>query len=207
MTLRDLTLQELHHLHRHELREAFPPEELKPFAAMKKLYRAGVYHPVGAWEGETLVGYALLWEAPQRKYVLIDYLGVTAARRNGGLGAELLRLLREKFRSWDGIIVESEAPEGGQSDGIRQRRMNFYRRNGYTFLRYDCMLFGVHYRVCLCSPNGKGSEEATMAGAVRQPVSRVGLPVVYSDPPGPGCPPPAQGVLGGAEGAAGAGRG
>lgn len=90
MTLRDLTLQELHHLHRHELREAFPPEELKPFAAMKKLYRAGVYHPVGAWEGETLVGYALLWEAPQRKYVLIDYLGVTAARRNGGLGAELL---------------------------------------------------------------------------------------------------------------------
>ena len=72
MTLRDLTLQELHHLHRHELREAFPPEELKPFAAMKKLYRAGVYHPVGAWEGETLVGYALLWEAPQRKYVLID---------------------------------------------------------------------------------------------------------------------------------------
>jgi len=163
MTLRDLTLQELHHLHRHELREAFPPEELKPFAAMKKLYRAGVYHPVGAWEGETLVGYALLWEAPQRKYVLIDYLGVTAARRNGGLGAELLRLLRGKFRSWDGIIVESEAPEGGQSDGIRQRRMNFYRRNGYTFLRYDCMLFGVHYRVCLCSPNGKGSEEATMA--------------------------------------------
>ena len=83
MTLRDLTLQELHHLHRHELREAFPPEELKPFAAMKKLYRAGVYHPVGAWEGETLVGYALLWEAPQRKYVLIDYLGVPAARRNG----------------------------------------------------------------------------------------------------------------------------
>ena len=78
-------------------------------------------------------------------------------------GAELLRLLREKFRSWDGIIVESEAPEGGQSDGIRQRRMNFYRRNGYTFLRYVCMLFGVHYRVCLCSPNGKGSEEATMA--------------------------------------------
>ena len=59
--------------------------------------------------------------------------------------------------------MESEAPEGGQSDGIRQRRMNFYRRNGYTFLRYDCMLFGVHYRVCLCSPNGKGSEEATMA--------------------------------------------
>lgn len=51
MTLRDLTLQELHHLHRHELREAFPPEELKPFAAMKKLYRAGGLSPRGGLGG------------------------------------------------------------------------------------------------------------------------------------------------------------
>ena len=202
MTLRDLTLQELHHLHRHELREAFPPEELKPFAAMKKLYRAGVYHPVGAWEGETLVGYALLWEAPQRKYVLIDYLGVTAARRNGGLGAELLRLLREKFRSWDGIIVESEAPEGGQSDGIRQRRMNFYRRNGYTFCGMT-VCSSACITGCACAP-------PTERGARRRPWRPTRRCTAASFPggptgglfrsPGPGCPPPAQGVLGGAEG-------
>ena len=108
MTLRDLTLQELHHLHRHELREAFPPEELKPFAAMKKLYRAGVYHPVGAWEGETLVGYALLWEAPQRKYVLIDYLGVTAARRNGGLGSVILEKVRNSGKLGYGFDAYKE---------------------------------------------------------------------------------------------------
>lgn len=67
MTLRDLTLQELHHLHRHELREAFPPEELKPFAAMKKLYRAGVYHPVGAWEGEDAGGIRPVVGGPPEK--------------------------------------------------------------------------------------------------------------------------------------------
>lgn len=94
--------------------------------------------------------------------------------------------------------------------GIRQRRMNFYRRNGYTFLRYDCMLFGVHYRVCLCSPNGKGSEEATMAA--HQALYGSQFPGwayrrFIQIPRGPACPPPAQGVLGGAEGAAGAGRG
>ena len=64
MTLRELTLPELKQLHETELREAFPPQELKPFAAMKTLYEAGVYHPVGAWEGEMLVGYAILWESP-----------------------------------------------------------------------------------------------------------------------------------------------
>ncbi|MFQ9411276.1 MAG: hypothetical protein ACLR1T_09800 [Evtepia gabavorous] len=127
---------------------------------------------------------------PQRKYVLIDYLGVTAARRNGGLGAELLRLLREKFRSWDGIIVESEAPEGGQSDGIRQRRMNFYRRNGYTFCGMTACSSAC-ITGCACAPQRKGErggDHGGPPGAVRQPVSRVGLPAVYSDPRDPDAP-------------------
>ena len=148
MTLRELTLEELRALHDTELREAFPPEELKPFAAMRTLYDNGVYHPVGAFDGDgTLLGYALLWDAPGTKYVLIDYLGVPAARRNGGLGRTILRKLGEHF-----------------SD--RRRRMDFYCRAGFTFLTYDCVLFGVHYAVCLLSPNGKGTEEAAQQAHV-----------------------------------------
>ena len=60
MTLREMTLAELKALHRTELHEAFPPSELKPFAAMKTLYAKGVYHPLGAYDGEALLGYALL---------------------------------------------------------------------------------------------------------------------------------------------------
>ncbi len=163
MTLRELTLEELRALHDTELREAFPSEELKPFAAMESLYRRGVYHPVGAYDGEDLVGYALLWDAPDTAYVLIDYLGVPAARRNRGLGGAILRMLGEHFAAYDGILVESEAPEGGPTDALRRRRMDFYRRAGFVFLGYDCALFGVHYAVCLCSPNGRGGEAAAMA--------------------------------------------
>lgn len=162
MKLRKLNLEELRWLHDVEMTEAFPPEELKPYAAMENLCKSGMYHPMGAYEGDDLVGYALLWESPGGKYVLIDYLGVTAARRNGGLGGKILALLKETFHDWDGIIVESEAPDGGEHDALRNRRMDFYRRNGFTFLDYDCILFGVHYGVCLCSPNGKGREEDVM---------------------------------------------
>ena len=69
MRLRELDLEELKWLHENELSEAFPPEELKPFAAMEKLCASGLYHPVGAYEGEDLVGYALLWESPGGQYV------------------------------------------------------------------------------------------------------------------------------------------
>ena len=90
MTLREMRLPELKRLHETELREAFPPQELKPYAAMKTLYEKGVYHPVGAWEGERLVGYAILWESPAHPYVLIDYLGVPAHLRERGPGRDAL---------------------------------------------------------------------------------------------------------------------
>ena len=71
--------------------------------------------------------------------------------------------LAEQFAGMDGILVESEAPEGGPEDALRRRRLDFYRRSGFTFLDYDCVLFGVHYAVCLRSPNGKGTEAGAMA--------------------------------------------
>lgn len=163
LTLRELTLAELADLHATELHEAFPPEELKPFAAMATLVRRGAYHPLGAWEGERMVGYALLWTGPSAPYVLVDYLGVTAARRGEGLGGEILRLLRERFRGWDGILVESEAPQGGEKDALQRRRLAFYGRCGFAPMGYDCLLFGVHYRTFLLSPNGRGREQAALA--------------------------------------------
>ena len=155
MQLRDLTLDQLRWLHATELHEAFPAEELKPFPAMEQLFRRGAYRPVGAWEGETLVGYALLWTSPAAGYVLIDYLGVTAARRNGGLGARSSRLLQEKFQDWEGDPGGVRRPwKGGPEDALRRRRLGFYQRNGFRPLSYDCLLFGVHYRTFLLSPNG-----------------------------------------------------
>ena len=58
--------------------------------------------------------------------------------------------------------MESEAPEGDDRDALRQRRMGFYRRNGFAFLPYTCVLFGVHYAVALCPPAEAGGEAAVM---------------------------------------------
>ena len=163
MTLREMTLEELRALCELQMPMDFPPDELKTFGAMRTLCRRGVYHPVGAYDGGELLGYALLWDAPGGKYILIDYLGVPAAKRNGGLGGLIIRKLRERFAGSDGLFVEVEQLEGGPEDALRRRRMDFYRRSGFTFLDYSCVLFGVHYVVSLLSPNGKGTAEGTLA--------------------------------------------
>lgn len=163
MQLRPLPPDRLRWLHETELQEAFPPEELKPLAAMETLVRRGVYHPVGAWEGRELVGYLMLWTGPVTGYVLVDYLGVPAARRNQGLGGAILRRLQAGCQSLDGILVESETPLGGPTDALRRRRLGFYQRSGFVPLSYECLLFGVCYRTFLCSPNGRGREDQAQA--------------------------------------------
>ena len=71
-----------------ELTEAFPPNERKPLAEICALLEAGRYEALGLYDGAALLGYANLWREPTVPgYVLLDYLGVTASRRNGGWGA------------------------------------------------------------------------------------------------------------------------
>ena len=70
-----------------ELCASFPACECKPLEAIRALAAEGRYELLGLYDGAALLGYATLWSTPEwPDYVLLDYLGVTAARRNGGLG-------------------------------------------------------------------------------------------------------------------------
>ena len=61
--------------------------------AIRALAAEGRYELLGLYDGAALLGYATLWSTPEwPDYVLLDYLGVTAARRNGGLGLSLIHI-------------------------------------------------------------------------------------------------------------------
>lgn len=148
MILKILTPEELRRAYETDLREAFPPSELKPLAAMEDLRRKGRYDPLGAFgaSGEIL-GYVLLWKHRDGRYILVDYLCVPASRRGGGIGGTLLQAVREGYPAGTVLLGESEAPTGDPDrDGLILRRLAFYRRTGAVTLGYDCALFGVHFK-------------------------------------------------------------
>ena len=63
MNLRIMTPEELAKAYGTDLREAFPPAELKPLSAMERMRERGVYDPWGLFdEGGEALGYALLWK-------------------------------------------------------------------------------------------------------------------------------------------------
>ena len=97
MELRPITGKALEDWYVRELSEAFPPNERKPLPDIRALMAAGRYEVWGLFDGETLLGYATLWMEPTDKScILLDYLGVTAARRNGGLGGRIVRMLADR---------------------------------------------------------------------------------------------------------------
>lgn len=149
-TLRKLTDAELAAAYNSVFREAFPPEELKPLFAITKMRSEGQYDTLGLFVDGESVGYICCWlDMP---YVLIDYLCVEKGSRNGGLGAEIIRLTREHYPPETIFIGEVEAPTGDAvADEMILRRLDFYARCGAKSVGYDCALFGVHYKTIVWS--------------------------------------------------------
>lgn len=155
MNLRIMTPEELAEAYAADLKEAFPPSELKPLEVMERMRRRGAYDPLGWFDGAgTAAGYILLWKHPDGRYILIDYLCVPAGQRGGGLGGRLLAAVRAFYPPETVFIGESEAPLGNpETDPLKLRRLGFYARNGAVTLGYDCALFGVHYKtICWADP-------------------------------------------------------
>ncbi|MBD5150094.1 MAG: GNAT family N-acetyltransferase [Oscillibacter sp.] len=161
MHLNIMTREEMKRAYEIDLKEAFPPAELKPLWAIEAMRERGVYDPLCMVDetGETL-GYILLWKHEDGRYILIDYLCVPAGRRNGGIGGRLLQAAIGYYPKDTVFIGESEAPTGDPAaDELILRRLGFYARNGAKTLRYDNALFGVHYKtICWADPMPEESE-------------------------------------------------
>ena len=146
MELRLPTLEQLRTFYQEDMKAAFPPAELKPLAAIEKMWREGWYKPYCLFDddGTGPVGGAFLWLG-HPGWALLDYLCVSAGWRNDGFGGEMLRMLSQ---TEPGTVIfgEAEAPVHAPDPAMAQRRLGFYARNGLRTAGYDTEIFGVHYK-------------------------------------------------------------
>ena len=121
MELRIPSPEQLRTVYDRDLKEAFPPEELKALRSIEQIWAEGWYRPWCLFDGDSIVGEAFLWLG-HPGWALLDYLCVSAGSRNSGLGSVLLQKLREAEA--DTVIFgESEAPEGAPDPELAERRL------------------------------------------------------------------------------------
>ena len=160
MELRIATPEQLREVFHRDLLSAFPDAELKPLAAMEKLWAEGWYKPYCLFDGDEIVGEAFLWLG-HPGWSIVDYLCVSASRRNDGLGAEIIRMLQE-LEPETVFFGEVEAPEHAPDPEMAERRLGFYARCGLRKAGYDTAMFGVHYKT-LYFFKGEVDEKRMMA--------------------------------------------
>ena len=94
------------------------------------------------------IGFACLWKRAGIPLVLLDYLGVAARLRGGGLGARMLSQLKAQGRP---MVLESEKPLPGGDEAenaLRLRRIAFYERCGFA-PAYEMATCGMRWQAML----------------------------------------------------------
>lgn len=153
MDLIKLSDEEIINVYNNHMLSDFPTEELKPLYVIQKLIKKENYMCYGLYDSEQLLAYAFL--VSLKSYILIDYYSVCEQHRNKGIGSTFLCTLKEKFKDYNGIMVEVEKIECAPNEIeklIRKRRIGFYKRNGMIMTNISCELFGVKFSImCLCN--------------------------------------------------------
>ena len=178
MEIRALNKAQMERVYYDHMKRAFPPSELKSLQVMERMRDSGRYEPLGMYDGERLVGYALMWLEPGVPFALLDYLGTVKEEQGKGLGTALLALLGEYYAPMRGIFGEAERDNSPdeQERALQRRRLDFYLRNGFRYAGYDCALFGVHYETLI---RGAGDVSAQELLAVHQSMYQKQIPPQY----------------------------
>lgn len=126
------------------MRDAFPPDELKPLDHILRMYNDGVYE-VWADSADALTVYACVYTGTTP--VLLDYFAVVRGMRGKGVGSGFIRRVADLYPSMMLEVERPEEAENGAAHAVRMRRIAFYERAGFAMTSTRATIFGVPYAV------------------------------------------------------------
>ncbi len=179
MIIQKLSLPQIRRLYKTRLIEDFPPDELKPLAAIEAAFRKNRYVCYGV--GEDIEAYAFF--LVNGSAALLDYFAVKENLRNQGYGGRFLQvLMKDVLVNYSQVLLETENPDYAENEedrAIRERRLSFYIRNGMIDTGVTANAFHVEYRI-LAMPAGKAATEDEIA-LLYETLYRTNMPKLIAD--------------------------
>lgn len=121
---------------------AFPKSERFPFWILKNCSNNSNVHLDAILWDDKLVGMQFIVKYDNISYLM--YLAIDDNYRNKGLGS---RVLRDLVIKNDNILLCIEKTDINDEDNIKNRRKNFYLRNGFCSTGYSFEDSGVDYEI------------------------------------------------------------
>ena len=148
LTQRLTDFSQIAYLYNTRLKRDFPKNELKSLDAMQRSWLRDAYDCYGLVDGNNVLGYAFF--VRRGRDYLLDYLAIVEGHRDEGLGSLFIRQLTDCIQGADCVVCEVEDPEkaeDGETRRQRDRRRQFYLKNGYRETELTSTVFGVNYRI------------------------------------------------------------
>lgn len=178
MEIRCLELAQARAVYKEQMERDFPPDELKPFAAIERMMRAGIYEPLAFYENGRLCAYAWQTVLAERRCALIDYFAVLAPLRGGGTGTRALRELAGYYAPRKAaLIIECEHPAEAPDPATARRRIGFYLRAGARATAMESRVYGVRYQI-YALPCGENAPDAEINADLKE-IYRTMVPEPY----------------------------
>lgn len=159
--------EEITRIYETHLVNDFPKAEVKPLKRILLLADVGMYFAYGLYDNEELISYAFFSCSKDTDYVLLDYFATVSGNRGKGIGTKMLELLKSEIcKTKSGIILETEDPCFAHDEedlDIRTRRVNFYTKCGLEHTKIKTTLFGVNYKILVCSKKALSTLSVTHA--------------------------------------------
>ena len=126
---------------------AFPAAERMPLSRFFALQKKGQAEILVLRTGGAFAGLMIVTFAPG--YALLNYFAVEPDCRSMGLGSRALPALQQRYPNRQ-VVLEVEPPDHTAPNARqRQRRLDFYAKNGFLPCNLPVRLCGVHW---MCSP-------------------------------------------------------
>lgn len=123
---------------------SFPANESYPFSVINGGFK-GQCRVYAVYDGDLLVG--MISVLSHKDITHIMYLAVEPELRNRGYGSAILKILREELPG-QRIIADVETPKADAENNVqREKRVEFYRKNGYVFTEIAYRWEDEDYRI------------------------------------------------------------
>lgn len=129
--------------------DSFPKNERMPFpmmVAMSKLWNTDF---LAFYDENKLCGFIYL--AHNRKIVFVMFLAVDKTIRSKGYGSAILQEIKKRYPNKKIIISIEPCDKSAPDIELRERRKEFYFRNGYRETGYMMKLSGIVQEIIICN--------------------------------------------------------
>ena len=132
-------------------KKLYPFLERKFYWELKKTYKKHITDFIEIFDNELFVGFIIVNHLNNTPLLQLEYLGILSEFQNKGYGTEAIKLVNELYKSeYEEMFIEIEKLGNGKDkkeNDIREKRANFYVKNGFIDKNLDIVIDNVNYSI------------------------------------------------------------